>query len=130
MNKQIQQSLLILHISLAILWIYQGLVPKIFYHASDEQRLWELNGFEEITFLFLIELAGYAEIVFGLLFLIFRQNRLLHYFNIIAMCALALLVVVSDIAYFKQAFNPFVMNVSMATLSIVAIQLLKIEKLS
>ena len=30
--------------------------------------------------------------------------------------------------YFQQAFNPFVMNVAMAMLSIVALQLLKLKQ--
>lgn len=119
-----------INITLAVLWIYQGIVPKLIYHATDEQRLWELNGFDEIIMLFMIQIAGYAEIIFGVLFLIFKQSKILHVLNILAMCGLGLLIVVTDIQYFQHAFNPFVMNVAMAMLSVVALQLLKIENKS
>lgn len=130
MPKPFSNVLWTINITLAVLWIYQGIVPKLIYHAADEQRLWQMNGFDEIIMLFMIEIAGYAEIIFGALFLIFRQSKILHILNILAMCGLGLLIIVTDIQYFQQAFNPFVMNVAMAMLSVVALQLLNIENKS
>lgn len=130
MPKPFSNVLWTINITLAVLWIYQGIVPKLIYHAADEQRLWQMNGFEEMIMLFMIEIAGYAEIIFGALFLILRQSKILHILNILAMCGLGLLIIVTDIQYFQQAFNPFVMNVAMAMLSIVALQLLNIENKS
>lgn len=130
MPKPFSNVLWTINITLAVLWIYQGIVPKLIYHAADEQRLWQMNGFEEMIMLFMIEIAGYAEIIFGALFLILRQSKILHILNILAMCGLGLLIIVTDIQYFQQAFNPFVMNVAMAMLSVVALQLLNIENKS
>ena len=79
---------------------------------------------DEITMLILIQIAGYIEIIFGVFFLIFRQSKLLHYLNIFGMFGLAMRVFFTDSSYFSQAFNPFVMNVAMAVLSIVALQFL------
>lgn len=59
MPKPIHNALLTINITLAVLWIYQGVVPKLMFHAMDEQRLWELFGFDELVFLFLIQIAGY-----------------------------------------------------------------------
>lgn len=123
-SKAILNSLISINITLAILWIYQGLVPKLMFHAMDEQRLWELQGFDEIGMLFLIQISGYIEIIFGTLFLIFRHAKVLHYLNILGMIGLSGLILFTDLRYFQQAFNPFVMNVAMATLSVVALQLL------
>ena len=120
----IRKALLTINITLAILWIYQGIIPKLLYRALDEQRLWQLNGVDEITMLILIQFAGYIEIIFGVFFLIFRQSKLLHYLNIFGMFGLAMRVFFTDSSYFSQAFNPFVMNVAMAVLSIVALQFL------
>ena len=128
-SNPIKNILLTVNLTLAILWIYQGLVPKILFHAVDEQRLWELQGIGEIRMLFLIQISGYIEIIFGILFIIFKQSKLLHYLNILGMIALSLLILVSDLRYFQQAFNPFVMNVAMAMLSLIALQLLKLQKL-
>jgi len=35
-------ALLSIHLALAVLWIYQGLVPKILFQAADELRIWQL----------------------------------------------------------------------------------------
>lgn len=128
--KPFSNVLWTINITLAVLWIYQGIVPKLIYHAADEQRLWQMNGFDEMIMLFMIEIAGYAEIIFGALFLIFKQSKILHILNILAMCGLGLLIIVTDIQYFQQAFNPFVMNAAMVMLSVVALQLLNIENKS
>jgi len=128
-SNPIKNILLTVNLTLAILWIYQGLVPKILFHAVDEQRLWELQGIGEIRMLFLIQISGYIEIIFGILFIIFKQSKLLHYLNILGMIGLSLLIVLTDLSYFQQAFNPFVMNVAMAMLSLIALQLLKLQKL-
>ena len=70
MTKQLTYILLGIHFCLAVLWVYQGLVPKLLYHAADEQYLWQAQGIDEIPMLFMIEISGYIEIAFGLLFLI------------------------------------------------------------
>ena len=41
------------------------------------------------------------------------------------MLGLSLLIAIIDMRYFQNAFNPFVMNVAMASLSIIALQLLQ-----
>lgn len=128
MTKQLKHVVLGIHLCLAVLWIYQGLVPKILYHAVDEQQLWQAHGVDEIAMLFMIEISGYLEIGFGALFLILHQSKLLHVLNIIAMCALSVLILITDIHYFQQAFNPFVMNIAMAGLSIVALQLIHFDE--
>lgn len=122
--KTVDHALLTIHVTLAVLWIYQGLVPKIIYHAVEEQRFWQYLGIDELSMLFLIKISGYIEIMFGLLFLIFRQSKILHVFNILGLIALTIVVAVIYPLYFTSSFNPFVMNLAMIGLSIVAIQLL------
>lgn len=122
--KTVDHALLTIHVTLAVLWIYQGLVPKIIYHTVEEQRFWQYLGIDELSMLFLIKISGYIEIIFGLLFLIFRQSKTLHVFNILGLIALTIVVVVIYPLYFTSSFNPFVMNLAMIGLSIVAIQLL------
>ena len=122
--KTVDHALLTIHVTLAVLWIYQGLVPKIIYHTVEEQRFWQYLGIDELSMLFLIKISGYIEIMFGLLFLIFRQSKILHVFNILGLIALTIVVAVIYPLYFTSSFNPFVMNLAMIGLSIVAIQLL------
>ena len=125
---QIKTPLLIIQFSLALLWIYQGLIPKLCFHAADELRIWQLQGLSSPLIQALINVSGGAEIIFGVLFCLFRQEKILHLLNILALLSLSVLIVALDPTYFTQAFNPFVMNTAMITLSIVALQLLNIQK--
>lgn len=111
--------------SLAILWIYQGLIPKILFKANDERRIWMLQGFNEHTALSLMQYSGAIEIIFGALFLTGYKTLALHYLNIVGMLGLSFLILLVDPHYFTQAFNPFVMNIAMMALSLTAIHLLK-----
>ena len=128
---QIKTALLIIQFSLALLWIYQGLIPKLCFHAADELRIWQLQGLSSPLIQALINVSGGAEIIFGVLFCLFRQEKILHLLNILALLSLSVLIVLIvalDPTYFTQAFNPFVMNTAMIALSIVALQLLNIQK--
>lgn len=121
--KTVDHALLTIHVTLAVLWIYQGLVPKIIYKVIEEQLFWQFTGIQFIPLPRLIELSGLVEIVFGVSFLIWRQSKIVHYLNIIAMLFFLLVVTVIYPFYFIQAFNPFVMNIAMLGLSVVALQL-------
>ena len=128
MDKSLRNILWTIHITLAVLWVYQGLIPKVLYKAQDEQYIWQQQGFDELTSLILMQFSGYIEIIFGMLFLVFKQSKILHFLNILGMLGLSLLIAIIDMRYFQNAFNPFVMNVAMASLSIIALQLLQAKK--
>lgn len=125
MDKSLRNILWTIHITLAVLWVYQGLIPKVLYKAQDEQYIWQQQGFDELISLILMQFSGYIEIIFGMLFLVFKQSKILHFLNILGMLGLSLLIAIIDMRYFQNAFNPFVMNVAMASLSIIALQLLQ-----
>lgn len=72
-----------------------------------------------------MQFSGYIGIIFGMLFLVFKQSKILLFLNILGMLGLSLLIAIIDMRYFQNAFNPFVMNVAMASLSIIALQLLQ-----
>ena len=128
MHRSLMRMLLTINIFLAILWIYQGLVPKIMYKVVEEQRFWSVFGFNENAIFSLIKMSGYVEIFFGLLFIAFRKSKILHYINISAMLIFFIVVMALYPYYFSHAFNPFVMNIGMTALSIVALQLLHLDQ--
>ena len=125
MDKSLRNILWTIHITLAVLWVYQGLIPKVLYKAQDEQYIWQQQGFDELISLILMQFSGYIEIIFGMLFLVFKQSKILLFLNILGVLGLSLLIAIIDMRYFQNAFNPFVMNVAMASLSIIALQLLQ-----
>ena len=128
LKRTLQPPLWTIQLSLAALWTYQGLVPKILFQAQDELRIWLLQGFDESLALALMQLSGAAEMMFGCLLLTLKPSRLLHGLNILAMLGLSLLIIALEPLYFSKAFNPFVMNGAMAALSACAIQLLRIAE--
>lgn len=124
MTKTLLKSVLTINASLAIIWIYQGLVPKIIYRVIEEQIFWRALGVEEFLVFTLIQLSGIVEIIFGGLFIFFIKSRAMHYLNILAMIFFCMIVFILYPHHYGSAFNPFVMNFTMAMLSVVALQLL------
>ncbi len=115
-----QLSVLLINITLGIVWIYQGLIPKLLFTDTGEIEILRqsglFNGYEE-TFLTII---GIAEIVFGIA-LIFIHKKTIHYMNILGLLFLAVGAIFSNLMIFTLPFNPFSLNISMIALSIIAL---------
>lgn len=113
-----------IHYILALLWIYQGLIPKLLFLSTDEIMIWQSLGLP----LDMAKVAGYLggviEILFGVLFLI-HPHQFLHYLNILGMIGLLFLMLIVLPHTIIASFNPVVMNVAMASLSVVALLLLR-----
>lgn len=115
-----QLTILFSNIALGIVWIYQGLVPKILFTDTGEMEFLNKSGLfqsNEKTVLFMF---GIAEIVFGLIIL-FIQKKSVHIINMIALLLLAIAALISNATVFTFPFNPFSLSVSMIALSILAI---------
>lgn len=117
-----------IHTILAVLWIYQGLFPKLLFTSQDEIAMWQYLGLSTETARLCGQAGGIAEIIFGLLFLIY-PHKFLHYINIAGMLGLFLAVVITLPHTLIATFNPFVMNLGMASLSIIALYFIRYEKL-
>lgn len=116
-----------IHYTLAFLWMYQGLVPKLLWTSTDEIAIWQWFGTSTETAILLGKTSGVIEIIFGVLFLVY-PHRILHYLNIISMIALLFGVMMIFPAHLISAFNPVVMNVAMASLSVVALMHIRQQK--
>lgn len=113
-------TVLIVNLTLAAIWIYQGLVPKILFPDTGELAILQSSGlfpgFESSVLL----AVGVGEIVFGLLFLILGV-RILHYLNIFALFVLGAGAIGSQPEIYIAPFNPASLNLAMVSLSVVAI---------
>ncbi|NAR79067.1 hypothetical protein GPS50_04835 [Acinetobacter haemolyticus] len=72
MNTLIQTHQRILKLSqvmIGLLWIYQGLFPKLIFKVEDEQYFWQYMGLASEYIFWIISLSGIAEISFGFMFL-------------------------------------------------------------
>ncbi|TXJ04534.1 MAG: DoxX-like family protein [Acinetobacter sp.] len=116
----LQQILKFCQLILALLWFYQGLVPKLIFQVADEQYVWQQLNVPLAYIGGLISLSGIAEMIFGSLFL-FITHKYLHYLSIFSLIGLFMFVLFIYPNQIYQAFNPVVMNIAMISLSIIAL---------
>ncbi len=106
-----------INLSLAFLWGYQGLVPKILFINPDEIAIWQTFGLSYAQ----AQLAGWGsgilECIFALLFLL-SSSKYLHYLSIFSLVFLFALVAFLIPNSLIRAFNPVVMNLAMISLSL------------
>ncbi|GAA4825293.1 DoxX-like family protein [Algivirga pacifica] len=115
-----QVSVLLIHILLGIVWVYQGLVPKLAFPDTGELDILRASGvfpgYEETVLL----VVGIAEMAFGVGFW-WTFKKGIHVLNILGLTFLAVGALFSDMMVFVQPFNPFALNISMMGLSIIAL---------
>ena len=119
-NQTIQQILQFCQFVIASLWIYQGLIPKLIFQVADEQYVCQQLHIPSIYIPYLVSLSGIAEMIFGSLFL-FVTHKYLHWLSIMSLVGLFIFVLFIYPNQIYQAFNPVVMNIAMASLSIIAL---------
>jgi hypothetical protein len=124
----LERPLQLIQITLAVLWIYQGLIPKILFQSSAEIGIWQTIGLELHLAKIAVALSGLVEIAFGCTFLIWQKAAFIHQLNILGLSGLLLLIMFTDPLQLTTAFNPVVMNIAMIALSMLAIQLLNLSK--
>ncbi|HBS43654.1 MAG TPA: hypothetical protein DEA91_02815, partial [Paenibacillus sp.] len=113
---------LIQTLSLFMIWVYQGLVPKLLVPDSGEMDILRgiagLAGYERP----LLTLLGLGEIGLGLLFLILRgkKRKVLHKTNIVILILLGLSAWAHPATYVAP-FNPITLNVAMIALSMISL---------
>ncbi|MHA3116876.1 hypothetical protein E0H86_01930 [Acinetobacter sp. ANC 4635] len=125
---QLQTTQRLIQYSLAVLWIYQGLIPKVLFQSAGEIQIWQSIGFELTLAKICVALSGLVEILFGGTFLLWHTSRIVHQLNIVGLAGLLLLITMTDPSQLSSAFNPVIMNSGMIILSIVALQLLDLNE--
>ena len=130
MNHKVslEKPLQLIQITLAALWIYQGLIPKILFQSAAEIAIWQSMGLELHLAKMGVTLSGIIEMMFGCSFLLWQRAVVIHQLNILSLSGLLVLIMVTNPLQLTTAFNPVVMNIAMTALSILAIQLLKLSQ--
>jgi len=107
----------IARLSIAFIWIWHGLVPKLIFHHFDEQTMLAQAGLP-IHFLPWI---GALEIVFGLVVLATWNRRFFFVANILLMLAACVAVAINSPSYLAAAFNPVTLNLAVIALSVIGL---------
>ena len=107
--------------TIAFIWVWQGVVPKLLALHPDELALMLASGVPETWAPAAMRLLGAAELVFGIVFLLSARRRW-PWLLTIALMAVALVVVL--VAAPQEAagpFSPFVLNLLLAALAAVGL---------
>lgn len=112
-------------IALALVFAYQGVVPKLLVHHSDEMLMMAATGVPTDT-------AGVAVIALGSVELALAAALLARWSRawpvwlcLIAMPIASIGVAISSPAFYEAAFNPFSLNVSVAALAAIDLGVIK-----
>jgi uncharacterized membrane protein YphA (DoxX/SURF4 family) len=105
-------------LTIAFVWLYHGLVPKLIYQSADELAMLVDSGIPPDVASLALNLIGWGEVGLGLLFLLAWRVRRLFWFNIGVMLLATLGVAVNSPRFLMAAFNPITLNVLMLALSV------------
>jgi len=108
-------------LTVAFIWIYHGLIPKLLFDHRDESAMLLAHGVSAGGVRGLIVAAGVAEVAFGLLVLIAWRARIFLVLTIIAMIVALVSVAVGSPDILVAAFNPVTLNVAVIALATIAL---------
>lgn len=116
-NKSIY---LVCRLSIAFVWLYHGLVPKLLGPHADEISMNMAIGFSESQAVVIAYIGGVGEILFGALILLFWKHRWPLLLSAIFIFGLLCFSMIFVPKLALAAFNPVTTNVTVIALSLVA----------
>jgi uncharacterized membrane protein YphA (DoxX/SURF4 family) len=118
-SPEASRDLALLHaisrLTVAAVWLWHGLVPKLLFRSADELTMLREAGFSAQW----LPRIGIAEVLFGILILFTWRSRTVLVINALLMILATLSVALWSPEYLTAAFNPVSLNVSVLALSIV-----------
>lgn len=108
-------------LTVAFVWLYHGLIPKLVVHNADEIKMLIDAGIPDSYLFKTVSLLGLAEICLALTLLVFWKSRLPLWLTLYAMIAATVGVSISSPSYLLAAFNPLTLNLALAVLAVVGL---------
>ena len=105
----------IARLSIATIWIWHGLVPKLLYRHIDERTMLTQAGWP----VEILPWIGLFEVLYGALILYRWHWRWLFLANLALMVVATVAVATNSPAYVTAAFNPVTLNLAVVALSLV-----------
>lgn len=110
-----------LRLTLAFIWIYQGLVPKLIFHNADELRMLGDTGVSLPRVSAVCSALGVAEVGLGVLLLGLWRRRWPLWLTVVMMFVALAVVALCSSTFLTRAFNPVTLNVAIAALAVVGL---------
>lgn len=102
-------------LSIAFVWFWQGLLPKVVFNSADERAMMTASHLPTS----LVPLVGLVEIAIAVVAIISWRRRPFFLFNIAAMALALASVTIASPSYLVGAFNPVTLNLAMIALSVI-----------
>jgi uncharacterized membrane protein YphA (DoxX/SURF4 family) len=106
-------------LTVAFVFFYHGLIPKLIYSSPDELDMLRNLGVQ--PYRLLTNVAGWMEIAFALLLIVWWRARWPLWLTIVGMVGATLSVAAGSPDYFHKAFDPLTLNLSVAALAACAL---------
>jgi hypothetical protein len=119
-SMRLSLSYLTARLSLAFVWLYQGVVPKLIYRHPGEFAMLRAAGISNAAGKVLIGI-GCMEIAIGLFLILCWRSLWPLWFTIVAMPVALLAVAIGSPAILNSPFNPVVLNLSVFALAVAAL---------
>ena len=112
-------------VTLALLFAYQGLVPKLLYRHADEIAMLRDTGIGTSLQPAVLSLLGIAEVAFALLLVLLWRRRWPIWITLALMALATAVVAAHSPPYLHAAFNPVSLNLVTASLSAIDLIVLR-----
>ena len=106
-------------VTLALVFLWHGLVPKLLFRHADELALLRDAGLSEAAAARMVVIIGVAEVAFGLALLLLWRVRALLLLAAVSMVGMTLGILVNSPRFVPAAFTPVTLNLCVAALGIV-----------
>jgi hypothetical protein len=106
-------------VGLALIWVYQGLVPKLLWPGTGELQIMRQTGLFKGREPAAVRLLGGAEIASGVALLGLWRARWLFVLNVLALLGFTAATARTSRRLFLAPFNPVTLNLAMLILAIV-----------
>lgn len=104
------------------IWTYHGLVPKLLLaHPLERSMIQGTLPLAESSTYFLVYLIGIIEIIFGVVWLVYKHKKRLFYLQLLLFPLLTLSVIWSAPVMLGNPFSPLTFNITLFVLSIIGI---------
>lgn len=113
----------VVRLGVALVWIYQGLVPKLLATHPDELWLLLQAGVDPAHVIAVLLVVGWVEIAFGVVMLWFWRAKWPLWLTILLMVGALVAVARTAPGYLVGAFNPVSLNLLMVALAGVGVLL-------
>lgn len=116
-------SYTVCRVTIAFVWLYQGLAPKLLHLHEDELAMSMAAGFSHSEAVNVAAVGGVLEVGMAGVVLIFWRHRWPLLLTATAMLGLLCFVTLVQPVLLVAAFNPITTNIAVLALSMVGLQL-------